>query len=263
MNTELASGGYNFAGHKALVIGAGSAIARALISAMAQHHTVDHIIAVSRSSSEPDSDKESGIESDVEAIGSVPVRHMTCVYSSAAISEVAAQLSGPFSHVFICTGMLHNEHIKPEKRLEDIDEVQMAELLRINSVLPALWLQALLPAIKNSPRCVFTVFSARVGSISDNRKGGWYSYRASKAALNMIIKTAAIEYARRAPGVKLLAFHPGTVDTDLSRPFHKSVPAEKLFSPDFVAQQLLSITAALPVDGEASYLDWAGEAIAW
>ena len=255
MNSELDSGGYNLAGHKALVIGAGSAIARALISAMAQQHIVDHIVAVSRSSSEP--------ASATEVAGSVPVSYVSCDYSSASIRELAAQLRGPFSHVFICTGVLHNDHIKPEKRLEDIDEEQMAELLRINSILPALWLQALLPAIKNSPRCVFTVFSARVGSISDNRKGGWYSYRASKAALNMIIKTAAIEYARRAPGVKLLAFHPGTVDTDLSRPFHKSVPAGKLFSPDFVAQQLLSVTAALPVDGEASYLDWAGETITW
>lgn len=255
MNSEPDSGGHNLAGHKALVIGAGSAIARALISALGQQHTVDHIVAVSRSTSES--------ASDPEVVGNVPVSHITCDYSSSAISEVAAQLSGPFSHVFICTGVLHNAHIKPEKRLEDIDETQMAELLRINSILPALWLQALLPAIKSSSRCVFAVFSARVGSISDNHKGGWYSYRASKAALNMVIKTAAIEYARRAPGVKLLAFHPGTVDTDLSRPFHKSVPAEKLFSPDFVAKQLLSITAVLPVDGEASYLDWAGETITW
>lgn len=255
MNSELASVGDNVAGHKALVIGASSAIAKALISAMAPQHNIDHIIAVSRSSSES--------ASATEVAGRVPVSYVSCDYSSASIRELAAQLRGPFSHVFICTGVLHNDHIKPEKRLEDIDEGQMAELLRINSILPALWLQSLLPAIKNSARCVFTVFSARVGSISDNRKGGWYSYRASKAALNMIIKTAAIEYARRAPGVKLLAFHPGTVDTDLSRPFHKSVPAEKLFSPEFVAQQLLSITAALPVDGDASYLDWAGERIDW
>ena len=255
MNSEFDTGAYPVAGHKALVIGAGSAIARALITAMGQQHTVDHIVAVSRSSSEP--------VPATDVIGSVPVSYLTCDYSSAAINELASQLSGPFSHVFICTGVLHNDHIKPEKRLEDIGEEQMAALLRINSILPALWLQALLPVIKSATRCVFTVFSARVGSISDNFKGGWYSYRASKAALNMVIKTASIEYARRAPGVKLLAFHPGTVDTDLSRPFHKSVPAEKLFSPDYVAQQLLAITATLPVDGEAAFLDWAGEKITW
>jgi NAD(P)-dependent dehydrogenase (short-subunit alcohol dehydrogenase family) len=150
-----------------------------------------------------------------------------------------------------------------EKRIEDIDAGQMAELLHINSILPALWLQALLPVLKSSPRCILTVFSARVGSISDNHKGGWYSYRASKAALNMIVRTAAIEYARRAPGIKLLAFHPGTVDTLLSRPFQKNVAAEKLFTPEFVAQQLLTICAALPLDAEASYLDWAGEPITW
>lgn len=240
---------------QALVIGAGSAIAAALINKMIQQHSVSSIVAVSRQPPE-----RAGLPQDSH---DVPVSYLRCDYTAAGISDVAGQLNGPFSHVFICTGVLHNDHIKPEKRIEDIDAKQMAELLHINSILPALWLQALLPVLKSSPRCIFTVFSARVGSISDNQKGGWYSYRASKSALNMIVKTAAIEYARRAPGIKLLAFHPGTVDTLLSRPFQKNVPAEKLFTPEFVAQQLLTICAALPVDAEASYLDWAGEPITW
>lgn len=240
---------------QALVIGAGSAIAAALINEMIQQHSVSGIVAVSRQPPE-----RAGLPQDNP---DVPVRYLSCDYSAAGIRAVAGHVTGVFSHVFICTGVLHNDHIKPEKRIEDIDAGQMAELLHINSILPALWLQALLPVIKSSPRCVLTVFSARVGSISDNQKGGWYSYRASKAALNMIIKTAAIEYARRAPGIKLLAFHPGTVDTWLSRPFQKNVAAEKLFTPEFVAQQLLTICAALPVDAEASYLDWAGEPITW
>lgn len=240
---------------QALVIGAGSAIAAALVNEMIHQRSVSGIVSVSRQPPEG-----AGLP---QGIHDVPVSYLSCDYTAAGISDVAGQLNGPFSHVFICTGVLHNDHIKPEKRIEDIDAGQMAELLHINSILPALWLQALLPVIKNSPRCIFTLFSARVGSISDNHKGGWYSYRASKAALNMIVKTAAIEYARRAPGIKLLAFHPGTVNTLLSRPFQKNVAADKLFTPEFVAQQLLTICAALPVDAEASYLDWAGEPITW
>ena len=93
--------------------------------------------------------------------------------------------------------------------------------------------------------------------------GGWYSYRASKAALNMMLKTATIELARRAKNIKIIAFHPGTTDTPLSKPFQKNVPANKLFSSDFVAQQLLQIVEESVIDGELSYLDWQGEAINW
>ena len=105
--------------------------------------------------------------------------------------------------------------------------------------------------------------SARVGSINDNRMGGWYSYRASKAALNMLLKTAAIEYARRAKNVKLIAFHPGTTDTTLSKPFQKNIPEDKLFKPDFVARQLLMLVAKTPIDGTLSYLDWDHQSIDW
>ena len=107
------------------------------------------------------------------------------------------------------------------------------------------------------------VFSARVGSISENRLGGWYSYRASKAALNMMIKTDAIELARRNKNIKLIAFHPGTTDTPLSKPFQNNVPANKLFTCEFVAKQLLSIVDECELDQSASFLDWQGESINW
>ena len=237
---------------RALVIGAGSAIAKAVIARLLQSPACE-IIAVSRSGDAQSSP------------GNARVKVFSCDYSATAIAELGRTLndSDGFERVFICTGVLHNEGIKPEKRAEDIDAAQMAEVFRINSIVPALWLQALLPVLKSSKHCVLTVFSARVGSISDNRTGGWYSYRASKAALNMLIKTAAIEYARRAPGVKLLAFHPGTVDTQLSRPFQKNVPELKLFTPEFVATKLIEITDKLVPDGDACYLDWAGKTIEW
>jgi NAD(P)-dependent dehydrogenase (short-subunit alcohol dehydrogenase family) len=110
---------------------------------------------------------------------------------------------------------------------------------------------------------VVAVLSARVGSIGDNRLGGWYGYRASKAALNMFLQTAAVEYARRARRVKLLAFHPGTTDTALSAPFQKNVAAGKLFTPDFVAQRLLGLMDAAEPDGRLGFLDWAGKTVPW
>jgi NAD(P)-dependent dehydrogenase (short-subunit alcohol dehydrogenase family) len=124
-------------------------------------------------------------------------------------------------------------------------------------------LKALVTLVKGQSDCVISVLSARIGSIDDNRSGGWYSYRASKAALNMLLKTAAIEYARRAKNVKLITFHPGTTDTALSKPFQRSVKPDNLFTPEFVAKHLVNIMNNQTVDGELSFIDWENEAIAW
>jgi NAD(P)-dependent dehydrogenase (short-subunit alcohol dehydrogenase family) len=121
----------------------------------------------------------------------------------------------------------------------------------------------LIKQLRGKHECVVSVFSARIGSIDDNRSGGWYAYRASKAALNMLLKTAAIECARRAGNVKLIAFHPGTTDTALSRPFHASVPKDALFTPRFVARHLVDIMKQQHVDGELSFVDWKNESIVW
>lgn len=174
------------------------------------------------------------------------------------------------SLVICTTGILHqasdgNDNIialKPEKRLEDMHEAQLAEYFRINSILPAIWLQNLVHVVdKQGAKIVF--FSARVGSISENGLGGWYGYRASKAALNMLVKTAAIEYKRRVPNTSLLCYHPGTVDTGLSKPFQANVKPGKLFTPAFTVKQLLSICANLDAQESPFYLDWKGETIAW
>ena len=130
-----------------------------------------------------------------------------------------------------------------------------------NTIVPALWLKLLHKTLAGKLPCVVAVFSARVGSTSDNRLGGWYAYRASKAALNSLLKTFSVEYARRLKNVKLIAFHPGTVDTALSKPFQASVPEQNLFSPAFVADQLVNIMASAEIDGQLSYLDWAGKSI--
>jgi len=139
----------------------------------------------------------------------------------------------------------------------------MLRVLDTNTVVPALWLAGLVEPLRRSSGCVVAVLSARVGSIADNRLGGWYSYRASKAALNMVLQTAAVEYRRRARRVRLLAFHPGTTDTPLSVPFQRNVPEDKLFTPAFVAAQLLQIMDEREGEGEVEFVDWAGKAVPW
>jgi NAD(P)-dependent dehydrogenase (short-subunit alcohol dehydrogenase family) len=126
-----------------------------------------------------------------------------------------------------------------------------------------LWLAAFTTAIKNADELRIAVFSARVGSLTDNGLGGWCSYRASKAALNMSLKCAAIEYARLNKNAKLIAFHPGTTDTAMSKPFQKGVPEGKLFEPSFVAHRLITLLDAIASDGELSYIDWDGKTIPW
>lgn len=233
-----------------LIIGASSKIGQALITQLLRQPIDSQIVAVSRTALDLPS----------------AVRYIPCDYTANAIANVGRELSslaGSFERIIICNGVLHSDTVQPEKRLEDLQLENMAEVFHANTFVPALWLQALAPLLRSSQACRVALLSARVGSISDNRAGGWYSYRASKAALNMLIQSASIEFARRAKNVKLLAFHPGTVDTPLSAPFQRNVPEGKLFTPEYVAKQLLHLLAELPVNGEASYLDYAGNNISW
>ncbi|AZG72200.1 SDR family NAD(P)-dependent oxidoreductase [Shewanella livingstonensis] len=223
-------------------------------------------------------------------------QHFYCDYQQTSIIECISHISevaGKVSRIIMCNGILHSQtaeaqinpktqiqphththtqqpSLMPEKRIEDIDAHSLEQLFYANSIVPMLWLSALTPLlsqprhkVSGEQKCVISILSARVGSISDNRLGGWYGYRASKAALNMLIKTTAVEYARRLKRVKLIAFHPGTTDTPLSKPFQANVPAGKLFTPEFVASQLYNIMENSEPDGEASYLDWQGKEISW
>ena len=199
------------------------------------------------------------------------IQNIACDYTEASIIDTCETIKTlldemqlkTISRVCICNGILHNENVWPEKRIEELTSDSLIEVFSINSVTPLLWLKALITLVKSPSDCVITVFNARIGSIGDNRSGGWYSYRASKAALNMLLKTAAIEYARRAKNVKLISFHPGTTDTALSKPFQGSVKKENLFTPDFVAQHLVRIMNRQNVDGELSFIDWENKAIVW
>ena len=160
-----------------------------------------------------------------------------------------------FSHIICCVGVLHGQNgrdvnLHPEKRLEDISAETLMSYFATNTIIPALWLKHALPLLKGPQPAKLVFLSARVGSISDNKLGGWYGYRASKAALNMLLKTAQIEYQRRAKNVSLVSYHPGTVDTALSKPFQANVPAGKLFTTEFTVKQLIKLLDGLEAGGE-------------
>ncbi|NQY02514.1 MAG: SDR family NAD(P)-dependent oxidoreductase [Halieaceae bacterium] len=241
-------------GRDALVIGAGGGIGAAMVEALLDDSSVRRVFAVSRDGQDADAQRHE-----------VPC-HLHCDHSDESIAAVVAELKAQeFSpgNIVITLGLLHDDDLQPEKAIERLNRDHLQQVLTVNTVLPALWLSALTPLLRRSERAVVACLSARVGSIGDNHLGGWYSYRASKAALNMMLKTAAVEFARRARGVKLIAFHPGTTDTRLSKPFQARVPEDKLFTPQFVAQSLLTQMQSASCDGQLSYVDWAGKTVPW
>ncbi len=179
-----------------------------------------------------------------------------------AVAKAAAAV--PFDLVIVATGLLHRfPHVVPEKSMQDLNQNAMHEIFAVNAIGPALVAKHFLPMLKNDGRSAFAVLSARVGSIADNRLGGWTSYRASKAALNMIVKTLAIEQARRNPESVLAALHPGTVDTSLSQPYASRVPQAQLFSPARAARELLAVLDTLTPKNSGGFFAWDGTPIAY
>lgn len=180
-----------------------------------------------------------------------------------SIEQAAANIE-PLSLdlVIVATGILHDEgELQPEKTLKKLDETNLTRVFEINTIGPALLMKSFLPLLKSEQKAVFAALSARVGSISDNRLGGWYSYRASKAALNMLIKTAAIEYSRFNKHAVIVSLHPGTVDSRLSKPFQARVDKDKLFSPAKAAIQLALVIEKLHKDDSGKCFAWDGKEI--
>jgi NAD(P)-dependent dehydrogenase (short-subunit alcohol dehydrogenase family) len=168
------------------------------------------------------------------------------------------ELGGPLDLAIVATGLLHEAALAPEKTWQTLDPAAMAQSFAINAIGPALIAKHILPLLNKERRSVFAVLSARVGSISDNRVGGWHSYRASKAALNMLVRNFAIELRRRNPHAIAVALHPGTVDTALSRPFQANLPDGQLTSAEFSAARLLDVIARLGSDDSGAHLAWDG-----
>lgn len=180
-----------------------------------------------------------------------------------SIAEAAAKSgeSGPLDLVFVATGFLHEEGSGPEKDWRHLDAENLARNFAINVTGPALVAKHFLPLLHDDRRGGFAALSARVGSISDNRLGGWYAYRASKAALNMMIRSLSIELARKKPEAFCVGLHPGTVDTRLSQPFQRNVPEGKLFTPDHSAARLLEVLGGLGPTDSGKCFAYDGEEI--
>lgn len=228
--------------HHIAVIGAAGAIGQAITTLLAERYPHSELHAFSRTG-------EYVIDySDEDSI--------------AAAAELASE-QGPLDLVIVATGLLHDshQHILPEKSLRDLSADKFQQLFQANTITPALLAKYFLPKLNTQSPAVFAALSARVGSISDNHLGGWYAYRASKAALNMIIKTAAIELRRRNQQAMVVGLHPGTVDSELSKPFQGNVPEGQLFTPAFSAARLLDVLEALTPDASGKCFAWDGKEI--
>lgn len=225
-------------GYRALVIGASGAIGSALLRQLQSDPRCGAALGVSRQSAP-------GLDLLREA-------------SIAACARALAS-HGPFHLVLDATGALTLNGVGPEKRLDELAAPSLLAALQLNAVGPGLVLKHFVPRLALGERVIWGKLSARVGSIEDNRKGGWYGYRAAKAALNMLLQTAAIEIARRRPEAVVVALQPGTVRSALSQPFvgHDAMPAE------LSAQRLLSVLDALQPTGRAQFVDHQGQHLAW
>lgn len=178
----------------------------------------------------------------------------------ASIKETMGRLEGPFDLVFVATGILAPDGSAPEKSVAAIEAATMAEVMAVNAIGPALLMQAALPLLPRDGRAILAVLSARVGSIGDNRIGGWHSYRASKAALNQIMRGTAIEMGRSHKQGVCVSLHPGTVATSFTADYagrHKTVP------PDQAARNLLDVLTGLTPAQSGGFFDYSGAEVAW
>lgn len=195
---------------------------------------------------------------------SFPDPYRIDVTDEASVAAAAAQVrdnSPPPRLVLVATGLLHGDGYQPERKLADIDPDWMARNFAVNTIGPALVAKYFLPLLPRGGRTVFAAVSARVGSIGDNRSGGWYSYRASKAALNQLVRGLAIAETRRNAAALVVALHPGTVDTGLSAPFQRGVAAENLTSAPVAAANLLRTLGALTPAETGRIFAWDGSEI--
>ena len=197
-------------------------------------------------------------------INTSAVAHHLIDYDNISSMYSAAELASaekPLDLVLVATGILHTENLRPEKSLKELSSQNFETVFKINTIVPALIAKYFLPLLNRNRSSIFAALSARVGSISDNQLGGWYAYRASKSALNMIIKSASIEVARKNAGAIVVGLHPGTVDSDLSKPFQQNVNANKLFTPSYAAQKMLIVLDGLTSAQTGKCFAWDGSEI--
>ena len=232
----------------AAIFGASGGIGAAMCGALAERG-VERVYAGSRSGKVPDSEAVIPFAFDLA--------------DEASIAAAAAMMADtPPVLIIVATGSLTlPDGTGPERTYRKLDPSAMQEILLLNTIGPAMIAKHLLPLFPRDRRAVFAALSARVGSIGDNRMGGWHSYRASKAALNMLLKNFAIELGRTHRLAVVAGLHPGTVDTALSEPFQGNVPDEQLFTPKRSAESLLDVLDGLGPTDSGRVFDWAGKRV--
>jgi len=222
------------------ILGASSAIGSAFTKLLSEKHPKASMFAFSRNGQHSiDYSREDSI---AEA-------------ASLAAKEKSLDL------IIVANGILHDGELMPEKSLQDLSAEKFHRIFEVNTITPALIAKHFLPKLNKEQPSIFIALSARVGSISDNQLGGWYAYRASKAALNMIIKNAAIEVGRRNKQAIIVGLHPGTVDSDLSKPFQGNVADGKLFTPEYSAGKLLKVLENLRPEQTGKCFAWDGKEV--
>jgi NAD(P)-dependent dehydrogenase (short-subunit alcohol dehydrogenase family) len=231
----------------ALVIGAGGGLGAALVQVLSipGEHGIDGVLSLGRSTQPAiDYSDEASLEN--------------------AAAWVAAQCAAEGAELrllIVASGFLHGAAGQPERSLSHLDPDYLRQVFLVNTIGPALVMKHFLPLLPRQGRCVAGFVSAKVGSIGDNALGGWYGYRAAKAALNQLVKTAAIELKRRNPDALCVALHPGTVDTALSKPFAKT--GLKLRPPEVAATELLTVLAGLEPQQTGTLVDYQGNTLLW
>lgn len=243
-----------------VVTGASSGIGQAMLMQLLENRHVGRVFAVSRRATSKDSFVE------LPGAYSKKLQQVVADITRESGLEIVAQATRVVDalHLVInAAGVLHAPGLTPEKAIEQVSSASLEQVFALNAFAPLLLAKALLPKLCRNQPAVYASLSARVGSIGDNRAGGWYAYRASKAAQNQLLKTFSIEWRRRNPQGICLILHPGTVDTPLSAPFQSKVPAEKLFDTQRAASQLLHVIAASSPADSGRFIAWDGNDVPW
>ena len=233
------------------IIGTNGGIGKALIKQMSQQSCVRHIFSCSRTKNDVETNKISYIPLNVTDEASI----------ISAAEKIKAKTK-KIDLIIVATGILHQgDTLQPEKSWRSLDAKNLLNIFHINTIGPTLIAKHFLDLLPKDRKSVFAALSARVGSIEDNYIGGWYGYRSSKAALNMMVKSLSIELSRKNPKAIAVTLHPGTVNTNLSKPFQRSVPNEKLFCPTASANYLLKVIDRLQSDETGHLFAWDGKKI--
>jgi NAD(P)-dependent dehydrogenase (short-subunit alcohol dehydrogenase family) len=230
------------------IIGSSGAIGNAFVEHYLKDNSIQNIFTFSRNAADHSSKKVSSYKMDVE--------------SQESIQKAAEQIKDHIiDRVIIASGILHTESFGPEKSIKDLNYETFAKVYSINTIGPALIGRYFIPLLNKNEKSVIAFLSARVGSISDNKLGGWYSYRSSKTALNQIVKNFSIELKRSNKNAIVLALQPGTVESNFSEPFKKNVSKEKLFSPKYSVELLSKVIESSSEEDSGNLISYDGDTI--